>query len=331
LTFIKNKYYIYIDINISYMADLMGHNDYFNDFKHNGGGEDDFEESLNVEEQDFFAGGAKDKNERSFTVEKASIGSFSGGRFISTSAYNAAKKAATAVFRHIDVESGVAKPRKQAATTKNGKEVVVNRTLAQKYSKKNPVSEVNIVLHRIDRLNAQKYYAYTATRLRAERPIVIPRTANGKTVNVSFNFTISVKPAELSANYAAMNAELAKEFNAAKRAAKRRAANGDKPVKARKPKAEKAPKAPKAAKAPKAKKAAKTPKAKAAKGKKITVEDIIKQLSAPKTKTVKAPKTKAAKAPKTKAAKAPKAKTPKTKTAKKTPKGLFGGGSCSFF
>ena len=310
------------------MADLMGHNDYFNDFKHNGGADgDEMDNDMNMDEADFFAGGAKDKNERSFTVEKASIGSFSGGRFISTSAYNAAKKAATAVFRHIDVESGVAKPRKQAATTKNGKEVVVNRTLAQKYSKKNPVSEVNIVLHRIDRLNAQKYYAYTATRLRAERPIVIPRTANGKTVNVSFNFTISVKPAELSANYAAMNAELAKEFNAAKRAAKRRAANGDKPVKARKPKAEKAPKA------PKAKKAAKAPKAKAAKGKKITVEDIIKQLSAPKTKTVKAPKTKVAKAPKApKTPKAPKAKkAPKTRNVKKAPKGLFGGGSCSFF
>ena len=308
------------------MADLMGHNDYFNDFKHNGGGED--EENgmdMNMDEADFFAGGAKDKSERSFTVEKANIGSFSGGRFVSTSAYNAAKKAATAVFRHIDVESGVAKPRKQAATTKNGRDVAVNRTLAQKYTKKNPVSEITFVLHRIDRQNAQKYYAYTATRLRADRPIVIPRTANGKTVNVSFNFTISVKPAELSADYVAMNAELAKEFNAAKRAAKRRAANGDKPVKARKPKAAKAAKA---AKAPKA-----------AKGKKITIEDIIKDLSAPKTKAMKTKKMtvndiiKELSAPKAKApkAKAPKAKTPKAKGAKKAPKGLFGGGSCSFF
>ena len=313
------------------MADLMGHGDYFNDFKQNGGGEDN-EDELNdqLDNNDFFAGGAKDKNERSFTVEKASVGSFTGGRFVSTSAYNAAKKAATAVFRHIDVESGVAKPRKQAATTKNARDVGVNPALAKKYTKKSPASEVTIVLHRIDRQNAQKYYAYTATRLRAERPIVVERTANGKTVSVSFNFTVSVKPAELHQDYVAMNAELSKEFNAAKRAAKRRAENPDKPVKARKPKAEKAAKAPKAPKAAKGEK-------------KLTVASIIKALSksSEAAKAPKAPKApKAAKAPKAPKAKAPKAKAPKAKAPKapkakapkaKAPKGLFGGGSCSFF
>ena len=293
------------------MADFMGHENNFTDYNRTGGGDfDDGSDEESPETSDFFAGGAKDVKERSFTVENASIGSFTGGRFIATSAYNAAKKAATAVFRHIDVESGVAKPRKQAATTKNGREVVVNRSLAQKFTKKNPVSEVNFVLHRIDRQNAQKYYAYTAQRIRAPTPIVLKR---GNTT-VTFNFAITVKPALLHSNYVSKNAELAKEFNAAKRAAKRKAENPDKPRKPRKTKAAAKPKAPKA---PKAAKAAKAPKA----AKKLTVEDIIKSLSAPpKTK---APKTKAPKAPKTKAPKASKGKAPR--------KALFGGGSCSFF
>ena len=304
------------------MADFMEHEN-FNDFKH-GGYNGDNEDM--VDNEDFFVGGAKDVKERSFTVEKASIGSFTGGRFIATSAYNAAKKAATAVFRHIDVESGVTKPRKQAATTKNGRDVVVNRSLAQKYTKKNPVSEVNFVLHRIDRQNAQKYYAYTAQRIRAERPVVIKRGS----VTVSFNFTITVKPSILTSEYKSKNDELSKEFNAAKRAAKRKAENADKPRKPKAPKAKaakaKAAKAPKAPKAPKAAKAPKAPKA----AKKITVEEIIKSLSVPiKVKKTKAPKAKAPKAPK---AKAPKAhKSPKAKTGKASRKALFGGSSCSFF
>jgi len=307
------------------MADFMGHEQNFTDYNTHGGGDGDEEDMDEVVQDDFFAGGAKAVNERSFTVEKADIGSFSGGRFISTSSYNAAKKAATAIFRHIDVESGVAKPRKQAASTKNGREVTVNRILAQRYTKKNPVSQITFVLHRIDRQNPQKYYAYTAERLHASKPKIIRRGD----VDVAFNHVITVKQSDLSDDYVALNAQLSKDFNAAKRAAKRRAENPDKPLNARKPKAPKAPKAAKAAKDPKAAKAAKAAKAPKA-AKKITVADIIKSLSMP-VKPVKAPK--APKAPKTKTAKP---KTAKPKAAKKTTgkaprKALFGGGACSFF
>ncbi len=305
------------------MADFMGHQNTFADYNRGGGGYDDVEDVEDVDDEvldtnDFFAGGAKAVNERSFTVENANIGSFSGGRFISTSSYNAAKKAATAIFRHIDVESGVAKPRKQAASTKNGREVVVNRLLAQRFTKKNPATQISFVLHRIDRQNPQKYYAYTAERVHAVKPKSIQR---GDT-KVTFNYLITVKQSTLSEEYVARNTELSKEFNAAKRAAKRRAENADKPPKARKPKAPKAPKAAKAPKAPKAAKAAKAAKAPKA-AKKITVADIIKSLSVP-SKPVKAPKAKAAAKPKT-AAKA------KKTTGKAPRKALFGGGSCSFF
>ena len=306
----------------------------------------DNEDDVAIKNEDFFAGGAKTANERSFTVVNASIGSFEGGRFIATSAYNAAKKAATAVFRHIDVESGVAQPRKQAPTTKNVKDVAVNKALASKF-KKTPASEVEILLYRTDRQNAHKYYAYTANRERAASPVKIKRTVNKgtsqeKTVTVHFNFTINVKPAVLSDEYVEKNAQLSKEFNAAKRAAKRRAENEGKEPKARKPKAAAA----KDEKKPKA--AAKGEK----KEKKITIADIIKSLTIKPAdaKPVKAPKAKAEKKPKAAAAKAekkPKAaaakaeKKPKTaakaekkpKTAAKKPRDDFfgGGGYCSFF
>lgn len=339
------------------MSDLFGQEDFYD---YNGGSasydlEDDGEsnaEDAAIRHEDFFAGGAKTANERSFTVVNASIGSFEGGRFIATSAYNAAKKAATAVFRHIDVESGVAQPRKQAPATKNVKEVAVNKALASKF-KKTPASEVEILLYRTDRQNAHKYYAYTAYRDRADTPLKIKRTVNKgtsqeKTVTVSFNFTINVKPAVLADEYVEKNAELSKEFNAAKRAAKRRAENEGKEPKARKPKAaaakgEKKPKAA-AAKGDKKPKAAAKGEKKEKKEKKITIADIIKSL------TVKPSDAKPAKAPKAKADNKPKAprkaladkaeKKPKTaakgekksKAAKKPRDDFFGGGGyCSFF
>jgi hypothetical protein len=331
------------------MTDLMDHDGFYD---YNTGGaaihkdEDEFSSEDNaIETSDFFAGGAKTANERSFTVVNASIGSFEGGRFIATSAYNAAKKAATAVFRHIDVESGVAKPRKQAPATKNVKDVAVNKALASKF-KKTPASEVEIVLYRTDRQNAHKYYAYTAYRERAPTPLKIKRTvnkgtSNEKTVTVSFNFTINVKPAKLADEYVEKNAQLSKDFNAAKRAAKRRAENGGKEPKERKPRAAKAAKAPKAPKAAAAK-AEKKPKDAVAKGekkgKKITIADIIKSLSVrpPPAKPEKAPKAKA-KAPRKaladKAEKKPKAAAAKkSKTAAKKANDFFGGGGqCSFF
>ena len=287
------------------------------------------EEFNNIEDgikhEDFFAGGAKGANERSFTVVNASFGSFEGGRFISTSAYNAAKKAATAVFRHVDVESGVTKPRKQAKTTKNVKEIEVDKSLAAKF-KKSPISQVEFVLYRTDRQNAHKYYAYTAVREKISNPKTVERVnADGKTARVVFQYTVSVKPSELDEEYVQKNAQLSKEFNATKRALKRREANDGKPVKAPKAKAAKAPKKitvdeiiksltvkPKAAKPAKAAKAAKPAKA----AKLITVDDIIKSLSKPIA---------------AKGAKKPKAAKGAAKKGKAPRKALYGGNSCSFF
>lgn len=332
----KNKYYIYIDI--TYMSGFLDAT-----YNHKYGGNDDsmmdtvYEmDNVNINAEEFFAGGAKAANERSFTVVKASVGSFEGGRFISTSAYNAAKKAATAVFRHVDIESGVTNPRKQASTTKNVKEIVVDKSLAAKF-KRNPMSEVEIVLYRTDRQNAHKYYSYIAVREKIDNPQVIERVnQDGKTAKVVFQYKINIKPTELDEEYTEKNVQLSKEFNAAKRALKRRDANEGK--------------APKAAKAPKEAKAAKA-------AKKITVDDIIKSLTVKPTKAAKAAKpakpAKAAKAaklvtvddiikslsakPVAKAPKAPKGvKKPKAapkgeKNGKAPRKALYGGNSCSFF
>ena len=339
----KNKYYIYIDI--TYMENM------FDEYNGKYGGADDMMDNEQFTSEDFFAGGAKAANERSFTVVKASVGSFEGGRFISTSAYNAAKKAATAVFRHVDIESGVTKPRKQASTTKNVKEITVDKSLAAKF-KRSPMSKVEIVLYRTDRQNAHKYYAYTAIREKIDNPQVVERVnVNGKTARVVFQYKINIKPSELDEEYKEKNVQLSKEFNATKRALKRRDTNEGKPAKAAK-----AAKAPKAAKAAKAAKAPKAPKA--AKGaKKITVDDIIKSLTVKPTKVAKPAKpakaakpakpAKAAKAAKTaklvtvddiikslstKPVKAPKGvKKPKAPKGKAPRKALFGGNSCSFF
>ena len=341
----KNKYYIYIDI--TYMSGFLDAT-----YNHKYGGFNTNEDSVyemndnykvaDLNAEDFFAGGAKAANERSFTVVKASVGSFEGGRFISTSAYNAAKKAATAVFRHVDIESGVTNPRKQASTTKNVKEITVDKSLAAKF-KRNPMSEVEIVLYRTDRQNAHKYYAYTAVREKIDNPQVVERVnQDGKTAKVVFQYKINIKPTELDEEYTEKNVQLSKEFNAAKRALKRRDANEGK-----------APKAAKAAKAPKA-------------AKKITVDDIIKSLTVKPTKAAKPAKAaakpaKAAAKPAKAAAKPakaaklvtvddiikslsakPVAKAPKgEKKPKAAPKGekkgkaprkaLYGGNYCSFF
>lgn len=244
---------------------------------------------------DFFAGGGKKDNERSFTVHHTNVGSFTEGRFISSSASGAAKKAASAIFRRLDIEMGFKK------NSKNAKPVPQNSALKAKYGKKRVV-KVSFVLYRIDRKNPNKYYAYDATREVFDQPEVIERA--GATIKISQK--IDVKKGELSAELHAENKAAQK-----KRAEVKRKARDAEAGVVRKPrKAAKKTKAAKKEKAPKAPKAAKAAK-KVNKVKKLTINDIIKSLSKPPV---------AEKPKKTKAAKKPKA-------AKKT----TGGGNCSFF
>ena len=246
---------------------------------------------------DFFAGGGKKENERSFTVHHTSVGTFTDGRFISSSASGAAKKAASAIFRRLDIEMGFKK------NPKNAKPVPQNSALKAKYGKKRVV-KVSFVLYRIDRKNPNKYYAYDATREVFDRPEVIERA--GATIKITQK--IDVKKGELSAELHAENKAAQKKRAEVKRKARDAEAGVvRKPRKAAKK--AKAPKAEKKAKAPKAAKKAKAPKAEK-KVKKLTINDIIKSLSKPPV---------AEKPKKTKAAKKPKA-------AKK-----ISGGNCSFF
>jgi hypothetical protein len=250
---------------------------------------------------DFFAGGGKKENERSFTVHHTSVGTFTDGRFISSSASGAAKKAASAIFRRLDVEMGLKK------NPKNAKPVAQNSALKAKYGKKH-VLQVSFVLYRIDRKNPNKYYAYTATRVVFDRPEVISR--GGATIKISQK--IDVKKGQLSAELQAENKAAQK-----KRAEVKRKARDVEAGVVRKPR--KAAKGAKKAKAPKAAKKAKTAKkADHASPKKLTINDIIKSLSKPPI---------SGKVKKTKAAKKPKAEK-KAKRAKKT---TGGSGFCSFF
>jgi hypothetical protein len=288
---------------------------------------------------DFFGGAADgEKVKHFFSVVDTSVGSYEGGHFVSNTAMNAAKKAATAVFRHVDVESGVSMARKQPAN-KTAKEIPINSALVRRYGK-TPLSEVNIVILRRDRKALSKYYSYDAYRVKLDQPIEVSRT--GAAYNIKFAYKITVKAAELNPKYKALNEELKKEHNAAKRAAKRaetkkdekkprakKEEKGEKKPRAKKEKItiddilaniEKSSKKAKAAKEPKAK-AAKEPKAKAAKEPKVKAakEPKVKAAKEPKAKAAKEPKAKAAKEPKVKAAKEPKvkaAKEPKVKAAK---------------
>jgi len=270
-----------------------------------GGVEDDMQQTggtrPDLENSDFFAGGGKKENERSFTVYQTSVGTFTDGRFISSSASGAAKKAASAIFRRLDVEMGFKK------NPKNAKPVPQNSALKAKYGKKRVV-QVSFVLYRIDRKNPNKYYAYEATREVFDRPEVIERA--GATIKISQK--IDVKKGELSAELLAENKAAQK-----KRAEVKRKARDAEAGVVRKPR--KAAKA-KKAKAPKAKKEKGAKKAKGS-PKKLTINDIIKSLSKPPV---------AEKPKKTKAAKKPKAEK-KPKAAKKSSKKTGGSGYCSFF
>lgn len=294
-----------------------------------GDPEDDDNVDNEVFNDDFFAGGngdnddmlyklggSKQENERTFCVEEANVGSYKGGRFVSTSAYNAAKKAATAIFKHIDIETGLVKPKKPTASTKSVKRVEVNAALKKKYGNKR-VDTVVFVLCRHDKKNPVKYYKYEAVRsTNPDGPVTVERTINKgtsreKTITITFNQTVSIKPVPLDDKYVVMNKEAQKEYAAAKRSAKRKAENPEKKVKATKKATEKKVKAPK-----------KTAEKKVKATKTATIDDIIRSLSAsPKKKAEKKPKAAAEKKPKAAAEKKPKAAAKKVK----------GGGYCSFF
>ena len=308
--------------------------------------EDDFFAGGNVNDNELY-GGAKAEGQCSFSVVSAGLGTYEGGRFISSDAYGAAKKASTAIFRHLDIELGLAANRKLPKTAVNAQPVPKNKELIRQYGS-SPINKVSFILERTDRSKPKKYYSYEAIRVKVDDPIVVTRKitpeaavkaaakaaaepAKGKgkakvpktSVTITFNYKITIKPAELDEEYVQLNAEHQKKYNAKKRAEKRKAENPD-AVEKPKRKTKTAPK------------------------KVTSVADIIKALTSPapkaegkaprkalatKAKVPKAPKD--AKAPKAEG-KAPKAegKAPRkalaTKDAK-APKAVKGGGFCSFF
>ena len=280
-------------------------------------------------EEDFFGGARKkksssaskskspknddDKTKHSFSVVHVDIGSFEGGHFVSSTATNAAKKAATAIFRHIDIESGVAKPPKNAKG--ETKSVSVNSQLKAKYGKspiasaKNPI---HFVILRKERKSLPKNYAYTAVRIKLSNPVETKKT--GTRPAIKYEYKIQLKKVELPEKYKRENEDYKKEYNAAKRAKKAAVEKKAAPKKA----------APKRAASPKPKKAG----PKKVGLNEVTLNDVIRSLTntAPKPKKV-APK-KAA--PKRSASPKPKkAAAPKKTAAKKAMKG--GSGFCSFF
>jgi len=277
--------------------------DSFDDDNMNGGGDEG-------ELTDFFKGGIKDEEKSSYTVKTVSDGSFEGGRYISATPGGAARKAATAIFRHIDTESGV---RAQSKSAKRAK-IPINTALAKLYNKKNPIKNITFVILRIDRNDLRKYFAYTAVREKIAPKTIKKNDENGNPIVITSKVT--VKPTELPEEYKAENKQFQK-VKAAKARAIKDKEEGKKP--ARKPRAAAKAKGEAKAKKPAAAK-------KAAKGKGVpSLADIVKALTvsspvAPAKKPAKTPR--AAKKPA-----APKAKKAAAPKAKKT----GGDGYCSFF
>jgi len=272
--------------------------------------EDNFDDNMNGEDkfEDFFRGGIKDEEKSSYTVKTVSDGSFEGGRYISATPGGAARKAATAIFRHIDTESGV---RAQSKSAKRAK-IPINAVLAKIYTKKNPIKDITFVILRIDRNDLRKYFAYTAVREKIAPKEIKKNDENGNPIVITSKVT--VKPTELPEEYKAENKQFQK-VKAAKARAIKDKEEGKKP--ARKPRAATKAKGEAKAKKPAAAK-------KAAKGKGVpSLADIVKAL------TISSPV-----APAKKPAKTPRgAKKPAAPKAKKAPKGKKTGGDgyCSFF
>jgi len=325
---------------------LRGGNNYDDDdfFDEDHQPDDDSSDEDSFDDDDFFGGARKKKSnsrksaspkksadassKHSFSVAHVEIGSYEGGHFVSSTATNAAKKAATAIFRHIDLQSGAAKPGKNAKT-----DVKVDAGLKAKYGKK-PITgvAVHFILFRNERKSLSKYYAYVAKRTKLTSAAKGPVDKDGK--QVKYEYKVELKKSDLPAKYQTLNEQHKKDNNAkkAKKAAAEKKAANPKPKKATAPK-----------KATGAKKAAAPKKVVAKKVKGTTLNDIIKALSGTAPKPKKATAAKKAAAPKKtspKRAASPKPKkspakkaSPKPKKAAAPKKAAMKGGSgfCSFF
>lgn len=354
----------------------MGNDDYLmSDNVYQGGADDFFDDDFldrdvgdgesddGLYEDDFFNGGARkkkasssspkkadDSSKHSFSVAYVDTGSYEGGHFVSSTATNAAKKAATAIFRHIDLESGAAKPPKNAKG--DTKEVKIDANLKSKYGKK-PISgvAVHFVILRKERKSLPKYYAYVAKRIKLSNPVETKKAGNRPAIK--YEYKVELKADKLSAKFEAENEEFKKAYNAAKRAKKAAVEKKEKKAVAPKKTVAKKTTPKKAAKGKKSSSGSSTPK----KGKKVSgvdLDDIIKALSnssankpvAPKAKRATSPKPKKAAAkpkraaspkPKKAAAKPKRSASPKRATSPKpkktaTKKAMKGGnGFCSFF
>lgn len=322
-----------------------------------GDGDDDESNSESGDDDANFFGGARKKSKssssgskkatdvsskHSFSVAHVSIGSYEGGHFVSSTATNAAKKAATAIFRHIDLESGAVSPPKTAKG--EVKSVKIDAKLKALYGKK-PITgvKVNFVILRKERKSLPKYYAYYAIRTKLASPVKTAKVGNRPAIK--YEYKVELKKSELPAQYKAENEEFKKAYNAAKKAKK--AAVEKKEKKATAPKKT-------TTKKTTAKKDA-TPKKTASpkKASNVKLDDIIKALSNSSAKTKKAPATKkdapkpkksptkkaapkrsASPKPKKSPAKkaAPKRSASPKPKAKKGAKKVSGGGDfCSFF
>jgi len=278
----------------------------------------------------FFSGGVKDEEKSSYTVKEVSDGSFEGGYYISSSPGGAARKAATAIFRHVDIESGV---RPQSKSSKRN-HVPVSAALSKIYGKQNPIKEVSFVILRIDRNDLRKYFAYTAVREKLRGKVVPYKTVDARgreTIKeIKIDYKITVKRNELPEQYASENKRFKNTKVAKQRAVERATARANGEVVKRAPAKKTAAKKTAAKKAPAKKAAAPKSEKKTKKSAAPTLADIIKSLSrsgddakpAKKSASKKPSASKKAPAAKKAAAKKPAAK----KTAKKT-----GGGYCSFF
>ena len=322
------------------------------------------------EGQDFFGGARKkktsssspkkvdDSSKHSFSVAYVDTGSYEGGHFVSSTATNAAKKAATAIFRHIDLESGAAKPPKNAKG--DTKQVKIDANLKSKYGKK-PISgvAVHFVILRKERKSLPKYYAYVAKRIKLSNPVETQKAGNRPAIK--YEYKVELKADKLSAKFQAENEEFKKAYNAAKRAKKAAVEKKEKKVAAPKKAVAKKSAPKKVAKGKKSSSGTSTPK-KAKKVSGVDLDDIIKALSnssankpaspkpkkaaaipkrsaSPKPKKADAkpkrsasPKRAASPKPKKAAAKPKRAASPKPKKEVKGKKAMKGGnGFCSFF
>lgn len=309
------------------MGDLQNHGNLFTNYK-GGTPPDEYDDMAldTTSDETFFTGGIKDEEKSSYTVTHVSDGTFEGGYYISATPGGAAKKAATSIYRHIDMETGVRPPSKSDKRIP----VPINTALAKFYNKRNPISEISFVILRIDRNDLRKYFAYNAVREHIDPIPVYYKDANGKKLAKPIMITskITVTKGTLDEELVQENKKFQKVKAAKVRAVKDKE-EGKKP--ARKPRAPKGEAKPK--KAASAKKA--TPK-KSTKNGAPTLADIVKALSSSpsEVKPKKSAKKSAAKksAAKKSAAKKPAAKKPAAKksAAKKSAK-KSGGGFCSFF